>query len=311
MKAPFNFVYQRFSEQTLQPGPTVSLKCVATGNPPPQFSWTLDGFPLPDNVRFLVGQYVTVQDDVISHVNISNIKSEDGGEYTCTAKNSMGMVAHSARVNVYGLPYIRPMPKITGVAGRNLVVKCPVAGYPIEHINWEKEGQVLPINRRQRVYGNGTLVVELTQKGVDDGTYTCQAQNRQRNLARRDVEVQVIGMYTTNYFGDIWSQHFLVPPKILPINPMTDVLSEGMRAAINCQIMEGDQPVNFRWERDGRAITSNIMHGIHVKKIDEYSSSLIIDRVTSEHSGNYSCIASNVAGTEKFVVPLTVKGNIY
>lgn len=171
----------------------MSLKCVATGNPPPQFSWTLDGFPLPDHSRFLVGQYVTVQDDVISHVNITNIKSEDGGQYTCTAKNSMGLVSHSARVNVYGLPYIRQMPKITGVAGKNLIIKCPVAGYPIEHISWEKEGQALPINRKQRVYANGTLVVELTQKGVDDGTYTCQAQNRQRNLARRDVEVQVIG----------------------------------------------------------------------------------------------------------------------
>lgn len=35
-----------FSEQTLQPGPTVSLKCVATGHPPPQFVWKLDGFPV-------------------------------------------------------------------------------------------------------------------------------------------------------------------------------------------------------------------------------------------------------------------------
>lgn len=35
-----------FSEQTLQPGPTVSLKCVATGNPLPQFTWSLDGFPV-------------------------------------------------------------------------------------------------------------------------------------------------------------------------------------------------------------------------------------------------------------------------
>lgn len=40
-----------FTEQTLQPGPAVSLKCVATGNPPPQFVWTLDGFPVPDSTR--------------------------------------------------------------------------------------------------------------------------------------------------------------------------------------------------------------------------------------------------------------------
>ena len=38
-----------FTEQTLQPGPTVSLKCVATGHPPPQFAWKLDGFPVRNN----------------------------------------------------------------------------------------------------------------------------------------------------------------------------------------------------------------------------------------------------------------------
>lgn len=40
-----------FIEQTLQPGPAVSLKCSAAGNPTPQISWTLDGFPLPTNGR--------------------------------------------------------------------------------------------------------------------------------------------------------------------------------------------------------------------------------------------------------------------
>ena len=44
----------------------------------------------------------------------------------------------------------------------------------------------------------------------------------------------------------------LVPPKILPINAMTDLLREGMRAAITCQIMEGDLPITFRWERNGK-----------------------------------------------------------
>lgn len=105
----------------------------------------------------------------------------------------MGKISHSARVNVYGLPYIRKMTRITGVAGTSLIIKCPVAGYPIETITWEREGQVLPVNRRQRVYSNGTLVVEQTQRKEDAGTYTCQAQNRQKNSARRDVEVSVIG----------------------------------------------------------------------------------------------------------------------
>lgn len=45
---------------------------------------------------------MTVHGDVISHVNISQVAVEDGGEYTCTAENRAGKVSHSARLNVYG-----------------------------------------------------------------------------------------------------------------------------------------------------------------------------------------------------------------
>lgn len=47
-------------------------------------------------------------------------------------------VYHSAKVNIYGVPFIREMPKIKGVSGTDLVVKCPVAGYPIDKIHWER-----------------------------------------------------------------------------------------------------------------------------------------------------------------------------
>lgn len=53
-------------------------------------------------IRFVIGQYVTVHGDVISHVNISQVQVEDGGEYTCTAENRAGKSSHSARLNVYG-----------------------------------------------------------------------------------------------------------------------------------------------------------------------------------------------------------------
>lgn len=50
----------------------------------------------------MVGQYVTMNDDVVSHLNISSVKDEDGGEYSCTAGNSIAHVTHTARINVFG-----------------------------------------------------------------------------------------------------------------------------------------------------------------------------------------------------------------
>lgn len=101
-----------------------------------------------------------------------------------------------------------------------------------------------------------------------------------------------------------------VPPKILPVNPITNLLHEGNRVAISCQIMEGDLPITFRWERNGKPVSNNVALGTSIRRNDEFSSSLIIDKVSSAHSGNYTCIASNVAGSEKYVVPLTVNGII-
>jgi Immunoglobulin domain len=44
----------KFIEQTMQPGPSVSLKCSATGNPPPEISWKLDGFDVPSASIFFL-----------------------------------------------------------------------------------------------------------------------------------------------------------------------------------------------------------------------------------------------------------------
>ena len=52
--------------------------------------------------RLMIGQYVTVFGDVISHVNISSVKPDDGGEYECVAENRAGRTSHAARLNVYG-----------------------------------------------------------------------------------------------------------------------------------------------------------------------------------------------------------------
>ena len=90
--------------------------------------------------RYLIGQYVTVHGDVISHLNISVSKVKDGGLYSCVAVNRAGSATHSSRLNLYGPPLIRPFPAsgLKAVEGRAFVVHCPVAGFPIEEVAWKK-----------------------------------------------------------------------------------------------------------------------------------------------------------------------------
>lgn len=131
-------IRQAFQEETMEPGPSVFLKCVAGGNPTPEISWELDGKKIANNDRFQVGQYVTVNGDVVSYLNITSVHANDGGLYKCIAKSKVGVAEHSAKLNVYGLPYIRQMEKKAIVAGETLMVTCPVAGYPIDSIVWER-----------------------------------------------------------------------------------------------------------------------------------------------------------------------------
>ncbi|XP_076663875.1 Down syndrome cell adhesion molecule 2 isoform X2 [Andrena cerasifolii] len=283
--APPMLLYS-FIEQTLQPGPAVSLKCSAAGNPTPQVSWALDGFPLPTNGRFVIGQYVTVHGDVISHVNISHVMVEDGGEYSCTAENRAGRVTHAARLNVYGLPYIRLIPKVTAVAGETLRLKCPVAGYPIEEIKWERANRELPDDLRQKVLTDGTLVISSVQKKGDAGVYTCSARNKQGHSARRSGDVAVI-----------------VPPKISPFTADRD-LHLGERTTLTCSVTRGDLPLSISWLKDGRSMGPS--ERVSVTNMDQYNSILMIESLSPDHNGNYSCVARNLAAevshTQRLVV---------
>lgn len=62
----------------------MSLKCEATGSPLPQITWTLDGYSLSEHSRLRVGDYVTNNGYVNSFVNMTNVRIEDSGVYSCT-----------------------------------------------------------------------------------------------------------------------------------------------------------------------------------------------------------------------------------
>ncbi|XP_076297120.1 Down syndrome cell adhesion molecule 1 isoform X38 [Lasioglossum baleicum] len=286
-----------FREETLQPGPSMFLKCVASGNPTPEITWELDGKRLSNTERLQVGQYVTVNGDVVSHLNISSIHTNDGGLYKCIAASKVGSAEHSARLNVYGLPFIRHMDKKAIVAGETLRVTCPVAGYPIESIVWERDTRVLPINRKQKVFPNGTLIIENVERMSDQATYTCVARNAQGYSARGTLEVQV-----------------MVGPQLAPFSFGEEAANAGEMATVQCAVIKGDLPLKIIWSLNGRPIEAGRVSGDHgynnpdiiVSRGSKRISTLTIDSVAARHAGEYKCTATNAAGSTSHTSVLSV-----
>ncbi|XP_066244759.1 cell adhesion molecule Dscam1 isoform X24 [Euwallacea similis] len=276
-----------FNEETVQPGNSVFLKCIASGNPTPEITWELYGRKLSNSDRYQIGQYVTVNGDIVSHLNITAIHTNDGGLYRCNANSKVGSANHAARINVYGLPFVRSMEKQAIVAGGTLIVHCPFAGHPVDTVVWERDGRLLPINRKQKVFPNGTLIIENVERASDQATYVCVAKNSQGYSARGSLEVQV-----------------MAPPQISPFAFGEEPINSGDYVSAQCSVHKGDLPINISWLHNN--ISIGYIVGMQVTKVGKKSSSITVDSVSEEHAGTYTCLAENQAGKTEFTTTLRV-----
>ena len=81
---------------------------------------------------------------------------------------------------------------VVAVGGKRLEMSCPVAGYPIESVVWEKDGRRL--NGRQKVQlFNSSLAIDLVDKASDAGVYSCETRQYGGLSARQSFPLNVIG----------------------------------------------------------------------------------------------------------------------
>ncbi|KAG7154055.1 Down syndrome cell adhesion molecule-like protein 2-like 8, partial [Homarus americanus] len=258
-------------EQTVSPGSPVSLKCSAVGTPAPVITWTRDHQPLLTSHRTSVGSFRTELGEVVSHVNLSDVTVRDGGTYTCTAHNSVGSVAHSARLNVYGPPFVRAMPNVTAVAGEDVRLWCPAGGFPTPTITWRREGHALPNSHRQEVLMNGTLVVRKTSR-EDVGRYSCLVSGRQGQTAASHTFL-----------------HVLKPPEIDTFTFRSN-LEEGRRTQLSCMVTEGDLPITINWLKDGRHLQHD--PDVESKQVSEFAT--VSPKWVVEPGGGTALVGSTV-----------------
>ena len=97
------------------------------------------------------------------------------------------------------------------------------------------------------------------------------------------------------------------PPRIRPFIFESEIHA-GKDTQVTCYVSDGDTPLSIRWYFHGREVGHNM--GVTTMKLGSRSSILNIEAVTHGHSGVYTCVASNSAGTDRAKGTLTVHGII-
>ena len=146
------------------------------------------------------------------------------------------------------------------MAGLDTVVRCPVIAYPIESVSWEHKGNVLPTNHRQSIdpivdgYG-GILRLKDVHSVQDAGDYVCS--------------VRVAGSDTRPVRGSVQMNVHFAPKIDRHTLPTHLSAKQGERIKLICSVIEGDQPIQIQWIRNGRPVKSS--EPITIQNGEDYS----------------------------------------
>ena len=95
---------------------------------------------------------------------------------------------------------------------------------------------------------------------------------------------------------------------MVPFTFGSGAMNEGAFAQISCVVTEGDEPLKLSWSFHGHNLTTG--SGIQITDIGTRTSILMIHNVGHRHVGDYTCKASNNAGSSTHTAILNVNGNL-
>lgn len=161
--------------------------------------------------------------------------------------------------------------------------------------------------------GEGISITQVNKKlstlsidsvhALNIGEFTCVASNK-AGASTYSSYLHVNGIYIS--FCSILV--LLVLPQIHPFDFGEEQINSGESVSLTCSISKGDLPVQISWLYNNRTIDEFENSGILARQASKKISNLEIDSVQANHIGEYTCTATNKAGTTTYSAYLHVNG---
>uniref|UniRef100_A0A8C8BGQ6 Ig-like domain-containing protein n=1 Tax=Otus sunia TaxID=257818 RepID=A0A8C8BGQ6_9STRI len=306
--------------QTFTEGSEVSIRCSAAGYPKPTVVWTHNDILTPEGTLI-----------------IRKAIPKDAGIYGCLASNSAGTERQTSTLTYIEGPTLTVVQSEILVAlGDTTIMECKTTGIPHPQVKWFKGDLELRASAFLIIDTHrGLLKIQETQD-LDAGDYTCVATNDAGRASGKitldvgsppvftqepsDESVDIgsnitLPCYVQGYpepkvkwrrlnGASLFSRPFAVSSisqlrtgfvlilsfvqvtPLIGVSPATANVIEGQQLTLPCVLLAGNPIPERRWIKNSMVV-----------RLVRSDGSLHLERVRLQDGGDYTCMASNVAGT--------------
>ncbi|XP_068109656.1 protein turtle homolog A isoform X3 [Hyperolius riggenbachi] len=261
-------------------GDTLTLTCLAYGNPQPVVSWRRDDVVIENEDKIQVSN---------GSLRIMGVQRASAGAYTCHASSEEGEVTHSTRVLVQGPPVIVVPPEnITVNISQDAFLTCQAEAYPanLTYSWFHGNSNVYLLSRLQsrvRILVDGSFLLQQVTP-EDSGKYTCIPSN---GLWKSPSASAYLTVLHPAYVTDMPAETYM------PI---------GMQGMIRCPARANPPLLFVNWTKDGLPLELHKFPGWY---LDE-DGSIVVATGNDDALGTYSCAPYNSYGSMGVSLPTAV-----
>ncbi|NP_001343717.1 Muscle M-line assembly protein unc-89 [Caenorhabditis elegans] len=316
-------------DATCREGDTLKLRAVLLGEPEPVVSWYVNGKKLEESQNIKIhsekGTYT---------VTIKDITCDYSGQVVCEAINEYGKATSEATLLVLprGEPpdFLEWLSNVRARTGTKVVHKVVFTGDPKPSLTWYINNKEILNSDLYTIVTDdktSTLTINSFNPDVHVGEIICKAEN---DAGEVSCTANMI-TYTSDMFSESESEaqaeefvgddltedeslreemHRTPTPVMAPkfITKIKDTKAKKGHSAVFECVVPDTKGVCCKWLKDGKEIELIARIRVQTRTGPEghITQELVLDNVTPEDAGKYTCIVENTAGKDTCEATLTV-----